>query len=137
MIVQLYLKVIDIDKARDFYINELGIFKFITETTSKGDFLMRSITNKEFDIHVEIGNPYQSDLLFGIEVESCLNELNRLKQVNFKSGGLIYKKEKESEPSVFEFPLGKSLMLIDPSGNKSILYEDFYYGSRSDYSESS
>lgn len=72
---------------------------------------------------------------FSFEAEDCSKEFERIKNIHFLSGGRLYKKEGESEPTIFEYPLGKNFLLIDPFGNKFLMFEDFYFGSKSTYKE--
>lgn len=117
--VEIRLKVDSIRDSEIFYCNELGLFQF------EKDFGMGtiSLTLKEnpcFRILLSTGLfQFSEEYLFGIETENCNNQFNRLKKVEFNTGGKLINDD------IFEYPLGKSFALIDPSRHRFLIFEEY------------
>ena len=136
MLIQIPFKVESIEKARQFYIDELGLFKEIT-TFGERAVILREFRDENLELYIELGEckNNSNEPSFSMEVKDCSKEFDRIKRINFFSGGHLFKDESEEEATIFEFPLGKNFLLVDPSGNKFLMYEDFYFGSDSTYVE--
>ena len=136
MKVKIYLKVDDIEAAEQFYSEELKMFNIIL-SEMRGS-LLRHINHDYFELSIKKKNeandlPTVNQPIFAIETYDCKKEFDRIKKIEFASGGYIYKDKDELEPSTLEFPLGESFLMIDPSGNRFLIYEDYYYGTKSTY----
>ena len=136
MKVQIFLMVNDIEEAEQFYTKELKMFSIIF-SEMRGT-LLRHVKHDYFELFLEknrntVDIPDSNEPIFAIETYNCKEEFARIRTINFLSGGYIYKHKDEKEPSTLEYPLGESFLMIDPSGNRFIIYEDFYYGTKSTY----
>jgi hypothetical protein len=133
MITQIYIKVKNIEKAIQFYVYEMKWFKVIH--SGNAGTLIRGIKHQFLELYLELGNVnvINNDPIFAIESNDCQLDFDIIKEITFKSGGYLFKDKDEKEPSILEYPLGKNFLLIDPSGNRFLIYEDYYYGSNSDY----
>lgn len=117
--VEIRLKVDSIRDSENFYCNELGLFHF------ENDFGMGVISivlkeNPYFRILLSTGiSKISEEYLFGIETKNCINQFERLKNIQFISGGTLISQD------IFEYPLGKSFALIDPSRNRFLIFEEY------------
>lgn len=136
MKVKIYLKVHDIEAAEQFYSNELKMFNVIL-SEARGS-LLRHVKHDYFELNIKkktevVDLPTTNEPIFAIETYDCKKEFTRIRKINFVSGGYIYKRADELEPTTLEYPLGENFLMIDPSGNRFLIYEDYYYGTKSTY----
>jgi hypothetical protein len=113
------LKTSSIRDAEIFYCKELELFEFYQ------DYGMETISliakdNSSFILLLTSGTVTDTDeYLFELEVNNCTSIFDKLKQKEFKTTGRLL------SPTVFEYPLGKSIAFNDPSNNKFLLFEEY------------
>ena len=117
--VEIDIHVASLEEAQKFYCEELGLFGFY-EDNGMGQISLAYKGNKSIllllsEKIVEVVNKP----VFRLEVEDCESFFNRVKSVQFATGGELLSKE------IFEYPLGKVLSLKDPSGNRFDIFEDY------------
>lgn len=116
--VQVRLGVDSVKEAERFYCHELGLFDFHYDY-GMGTISLVCKDNPSFFLVLSTGSSACSDdYLFGLEVEDCALLFERLKAVKFETGGQLVSSE------VFEYPLGKNILLKDPSGNRFLIFEE-------------
>lgn len=113
------LKTNSIRDAEIFYCKELELFEFYQ------DYGMETISliakdNCSFRLLLTTGTVTDTDeYLFELEVANCTATFDKLKQKEFETTGRLL------STTVFEYPLGKSIALKDPSNNKFLLFEAY------------
>ena len=113
------LKTSSIRDAEIFYCKELDLFEFYQ------DYGMETISliakdNSSFSLLLTTGTATDTgEYLFELEVNNCTVMFDKLKRKEFETTGRLL------SAAVFEYPLGKSIALTDPSNNKFILFEDY------------
>lgn len=114
----LRLKTNVIKDSELFYCKDLELFDFYQ------DYGMDTISlvarnNPGFMLLLTTGiAPFTEEYLFELQTDNCDALFDRLKQQAFTTTGRLLSK------AVFEYPLGKSIALQDPSGNKFLLFEE-------------
>lgn len=117
--VEIHLKVDSTRETEMFYCDELGLFEF------DNDYGMGTISlilkeNPFIRLLLSTGvSKTSEDYLFGIETKDCENLFKKLKHTQFKTEGKLISDE------VFEYPLGKSFEIKDPSRNRFLIFEDY------------
>lgn len=113
------LKTSSIRDAEIFYCKELDLFEFYQ------DYGMETISliakdNSSFSLLLTTGTATDTgEYLFELEVNNCTVMFDKLKRKEFETTGRLL------SAAVFEYPLGKSIALTDPSNNKFILFEEY------------
>lgn len=111
------------DSTRDseiFYCRDLELFDFY-EDYGMGTISLVAKDHPGFMLLLITGNAiYRDDYLFELSTNDCTSLFNKLKQKTFETSGRLL------STAVFEYPLGKSIALCDPSGNKFLLFEAIY-----------
>lgn len=115
--VQVRLVVCSTRDAERYYCDELGLFDFHFDY-GMGTVSLVYKENPSFFLVLSTGAGARSGgYLFGLETEDCDAIFERLRSVNFETGGRLVSDE------VFEYPLGKNILLEDPSGNRFLIFE--------------
>lgn len=79
------------------------------------------IENPSIRLTLKEGTLYNlSNPLFSLEVENCDKVFKYLKNSEYKTQGKLL------SDNIFEYPLGKNILLSDPSGNKFLIIENYY-----------
>ncbi|AUX21535.1 uncharacterized protein SOCEGT47_020210 [Sorangium cellulosum] len=116
--VQIRLRVDSVRDAERYYCDELGLFEFYHDYGMETVSLV-SRDNPSFFLILSAGaGACSDDCLFGLETKDCDLLFERLRSVRFETGGRLLSSE------VFEYPLGKNVLLRDPSGNKFLIFEE-------------
>ncbi|MGK4006211.1 hypothetical protein WMF31_26565 [Sorangium sp. So ce1036] len=116
--VQVRLRVDSVRDAERYYCDELGLFDSCYDY-GMGTVSLVSRDNPTFFLVLSTGSGAASDdYLFGLETKDCDLLFERLRSVRFETGGRLLSSE------VFEYPLGKNILLKDPSGNKFLIFEE-------------
>lgn len=116
---QIQLNITDLDNALKFYENELALFKFEFDY-GMGTVLLCHIKNEKFKLILHEGKPETlSYPLMSFYVENCYIEFERLQNFAFTSGGQLVSN------SVFEYPLGRNIQVVDGDGHKILLYDKY------------
>jgi hypothetical protein len=124
MRVDIYLKSVSCDRSIAFYVEELGMFDLVNNFGT-GFCTLRS--KRLQNLNVFLGHGYNSPgswPVLGLSIEDCYEELNRLRDIEFASGGGVVPNEL-GQLEVFEYPGGRNILLRDPDGHEIILFEDF------------
>lgn len=123
MRTDIFLKVASAPLAIKFYVEELGLFE-IAADYGMNDFLLRAINNPGVCLQIsERAQKTSGSPLFGMSVENCDAEFQRLQQTVFSSGARLVP-DQDGKLAVFEWPGGKSFLIEDPSQNQFMLFED-------------
>lgn len=113
------LKINSITDAELFYCKELELFEFYQDYGMETISLMAK-ENSSFILLLTTGTVTDTDeYLFELEVNSCTATFDKLRQKEFETTGRLL------STAVFEYPLGKSIAIKDPSNNKFLLFETF------------
>lgn len=113
------LKTRSIKDAELFYCKELELFEFYQDYGMETVSLMAK-ENSSFILLLTTGTVTDTDeYLFELEVNNCTATFDKLKQKDFETAGRLL------SAAVFEYPLGKSIALKDPSNNKFLLFEEY------------
>lgn len=116
--VQIRLVVGSTRDAERYYCDELGLFDFYRDY-GMGTVSLVYRYNPSFFLVLSTGAGARSDgYLFGLETKDCESIFSRLKNTKFETGGRLLSSE------VFEYPLGKNILLEDPSGNRFLIFEE-------------
>jgi hypothetical protein len=109
----------------NFYVGELSLFD-VKRDYGMGTVLISYKKNDGFGLMLtEISDFSEPPKFFlELEVENCDTEFERVKKSLAKSKGYIYAEEGEM-PGVFEYPVGKNFLVVDPFGNKILIFEDY------------
>lgn len=111
------LRANDIKEAELFYCKDLALFDFYQDY-GMGTISLIARNNPGFILLLTPGTvTLTKDYLFELETANCDALFDILKQKVFISPGRLL------STAVFEYPLGKSIALQDPSGNKFLLFE--------------
>lgn len=101
-----------------FYCKELELFDFYRDY-GMGDVALAAKGNPGFILLLTHGVVASTDgHVFELEVKNCTAIFKKLHQKTFETAGSLSSKE------VFEYPVGKSIALKDPAGNKLLLFEE-------------
>ena len=110
--------------SRQFYENELGMFRLKGEMWDSA-CQMVAIGNDSLELELTNYNREPSESpVFTLMVDDCEREFARLRATQFSSGGRLVPDDK-GVVEVFEYPAGKNFMLEDPSGNRFMIHEDY------------
>lgn len=113
------LKTNSITDAELFYCKELELFEFYQDYGMETISLMAK-ENSSFILLLTTGTVTDTDeYLFELEVNSCTATFDKLRQKEFETKGRLL------STAVFEYPLGKSIAIKNPSNNKFLLFETF------------
>lgn len=119
-----FLRVDSAAEAIRFYVDELGLFK-VEADYGMHAYLLCAVGNPSFGLQIaESGAPTSGPARFGLSVECCKREFQRLRQVAFASGGRLVP-DANGNLEVFDWPGGQSFLVEDPSGNQMLLFEDY------------
>lgn len=117
--IEIRLNVNAVNQALEFYCNELGLFS-LHRDYGMGNISIVYKNNPSFKLMIFEGQTINVEYpLFSIETENCTKLFHQLLGTNFSSNGKLISK------SVFEYPIGKNILLQDPSGNKFLIFENF------------
>lgn len=113
------------DKIVKFYVEELALFE-ISRDYGMSTVLISYKGDSDFGIMLSETEDSSSlgNLFLELEVENCKNTFIALRKSLSQSKGYIYAKDL-GNPEIFEYPVGKNFMVIDPLGNKILMFEDF------------
>lgn len=110
--------------SRQFYENELGMFKLRGAMWDSG-CTMQAVTNDDLSIELTTYNRNPTEEpAFTLVVDNCQREFNRLCAIHFSSGARIVP-NKDGVLELFEYPAGKNFMMEDPGGNRFVIHEDY------------
>lgn len=116
--VHIRLRVDSIQDAEQYYCRELGLFEFYYDY-GMGTVSLVARDNPSFFLILATGARGRSDdYLFSIETKDCELLFERLRSTRFETGGKLL------SDRVFEYPLGKNILLEDPSGNRFLIFEE-------------
>ena len=114
------LKANSIRDSEIFYCRDLELFDFYQDY-GMGTISLVAKDHPGFMLLLITGDAiYTDDYLFELGTNDCSSLFSKLKQKIFETTGCLL------STTVFEYPLGKSIALRDPSGNKFLLFEDIY-----------
>lgn len=117
--VRILLKVASTKAAEAFYCKDLGLFEF-HQDYGMGTIALKLKANPSFHLVLSTGNVMRNDnYIFEIETKNCYTLFNHLRQKRFVTSGQLINQE------VFEYPLGKSIAIKDPSNNKFLIFEEY------------
>ncbi|MFB9246393.1 VOC family protein [Massilia antarctica] len=109
--------------AIKFYVDEFGMFE-IAADYGMNAILLHATGNPGVCLQIsERAAKTAGAPLFGMSVDSCDSEFERLTQTVFSSGARLVP-DRDGKLAVFEWPGGKSFLLEDPSRNQFMLFED-------------
>ena len=124
MRINIFLKSLSFTNSIKFYVEELGMFDLVNNFGT-GFCTLRAKGAPNFDIILsEDYNETGSWPAFALSVNDCYAELNRLRRVQFASGGELIP-TKEGKLEVFEYPGGRNILLRDPDSHEVMLFEYF------------
>lgn len=107
------------DQVR-FYVDELGLFR-VRHDYGLGNFLLAHTCNHEFCLQLVPGQDVSKERpIFSLAVENLTEEVARLRSVEFRLGGFY---PSGGEAKILEYPLGRSMTMLDASGNMIVLAE--------------
>lgn len=122
MLINIFLKSFSCSNSIKFYVEELGMFDLINNFGT-GFCTLRAKAAPNLDIilgdHYNETGPWPA---LALSVDDCYAELNRLKDVQFASGGGIIQTE-DGRLEVFEYPGGRNIRLRDPDNHEIMLFE--------------
>lgn len=114
----LRLKTNAIKDSELFYCKDLELFDFYQDY-GMGTIALMAKNNPGFMLLLTTGTvPFTEEYLFELQTNNCDVLFDTLKQKEFLTPGRLL------STTVFEYPLGKSIALQDPSGNKFLLFEE-------------
>ncbi len=118
--VHICLKVDSIRDAEDFYCRDLDLFIFYQDY-GMGTISLALKTNPTFLLILSTGDKiFNDDYLFEIETKNCDLLFQSLHKKKFSTSGQLLSQD------VFEYALGKSIALKDPSNNKFLIFEEYH-----------
>ena len=126
MRIKLFLKIDSAEASRQFYEDELAMFRLHGEIW-EGTCALRMVGNEDIRLHLAPyydAPPQPRQPAFSIGVKNCDKEFARLRATSFASGGRLMP-QKGGVFEVFEYPGGKNFMMEDPSGNRLLIAEDY------------
>lgn len=124
MRADIFLNSASCEKSIQFYVDELGLFDLINNFGT-GFCTLRSKALP--NLNLILGDGYSGPgpwPVLGLSVDSCYDELNRLRNVRFESGGELVPNA-AGQLKVFEYPGGRNILLRDPDKHQLLLFEDF------------
>ncbi|MFD2921478.1 VOC family protein [Terrimonas rubra] len=114
----LRLKTNSIKDSELFYCKDLELFDFYQDY-GMGSIALMAKNNPGFMLLLTTGTvPFTEEYLFELQTDNCDALFDTLKGKAFTTPGRLL------STTVFEYPLGKSIALEDPSGNKFLLFEE-------------
>lgn len=120
----IFLTVQSADIALKFYIDELAMFE-VRADYGMGCYLLHEKRNRSACLSIrEVDARRSGEKVFGISVENCVREFERLRNTQFFFGGGIVPDD-DGSISVFDYPIGKNFLMEDPDGNRFLLFEDY------------
>lgn len=123
MRIDVFLRAESAAETIRFYVQELGLFE-VAADYGMDAWLLRAIANPAICLQITPWHPPARETpVFALTVPSCDAEFQRLRGVQFASGGGLVP-DKNGLLEVFEWPGGKNFMLEDPSKNRFLLCED-------------
>lgn len=118
--VEIRLSVSSINEATKFYCEELALFDFYYDY-GMGTVSLSFTENSKFRLILTEGKAQKLESpIFSLETKDCISIFEKLKNTDFKTQGKLISE------NVFEYPLGKNILLQDPSMNQFLIFEDFY-----------
>jgi hypothetical protein len=123
----LFLNVKSAANSIDFYVHELKLFTLDIDY-GNNDFLLCAAGSKQACLSIsEAAVLPRPTPIFGLAVESCDKEFERIIGINLSNGARIVP-SRNSLLEVTEFPTGKSFAIADPSGHQFVLFENYIQG---------
>lgn len=123
MRADLFLTVASTREALEFYTEELALFELRMDY-GMDTYLISYKLSSNLCLSLSMGEVQpRTTPLFALEVEDCLAEFHRIKKIKFTKGGL--ENTNKSSQQIFEYPLGKSFLMQDPSGNRFLILEGY------------
>ncbi len=118
--VEILLNVNSVEEAKQFYCNELNLFSFYYDYGMQTISLL-FVKNPTIRLTLSEGVLFNIDTpIFSLEVENCDEIFKVLQGIQYNTDGKLISN------SVFEYPLGKNILIQDPSGNKFLIVENYY-----------
>lgn len=123
MRVDLFLPVTSTEEALRFYVDELALFELRLDY-GMDTYLIAYKRNPSLCLNLHAGELHKPNSpLFALEVENCIAEFQRMREVAFTKGGFV--NTDRASQRVFEYPLGKSFLMHDPFGNRFLIIEGY------------
>lgn len=117
--IQIEVKVSSIREAEMFYCTDLGMFEFYHDY-GMGNISLTCKDNPSFFLLLKEGVRTVTNMpVFNLEVDNCEAIFRMLKERMQHSNGMLL------SDTIFEYPLGKSIALEDPSKNRFVLFEEY------------
>jgi len=110
------------EKTRYFYTKELKLFEQ-TFDYGMNTVILSYIHSPSFCLTLKEKPSCSKNNgpIFSIEVKNCEEIYKKIKNTYFKQGGLA----PEYEKNIFEYPIGKNFLVIDPVGNEFLIVENY------------
>jgi hypothetical protein len=107
----------------DFYCTKLKLFKL--QYSDDHCFELKPINNEflvlVFNLNTKYTKLNSKHTLFSIEVPNCFDFFNQFNKISFEGISGIYE---EPFGRLLSSPVGSQFSMIDPSGNKFIIYSN-------------